>query len=334
MRQRAGESVSPVEVFMSKWMFTVGAAIILGGACDIKDRFSEFDCPQKVTSCRMVYTAFYGYQRACNSVCADQAVAFQQGGDGDDGADDESRAQERGDGEEMEPAAATPGAAPERNLGAAAAPDMTRYSAFDSPCVRDSQCGPGKCMGGNCYYGCQSDAQCGSGDRCAVESGVRICLPDPNPPVVCTRSAQCDDGFLCLNGGCRQSCTSTEQCTNLLDRCGSGVCLPDRRPLGECVVNSECDDGLVCLDGACVAACPAEEEGGVCLAELTPRGPSSPATELPAPSEPQTPGDGSEDTDSGEAGSSEPEAPETEEPDEPESEGTPPDAGAPISTIE
>jgi hypothetical protein len=333
---------------MSKWLFAVGAAVILGGACDMKDnRFSEFDCPETLTSCRVVYSAFYGYQRVCGKACVNQAVASGAAGRGaDDRDDDDARAEESSNADVMETATAAPGAASGRNLGAAAAPDMTRYSAFEGPCLRDSQCGPGKCLSGSCYYGCQSDAQCGSGDRCAVESGVRICLPDPNPPVLCTRSAQCDDGFLCLNGGCRQSCTSTEQCTNLLDRCSSDVCLPDRRPLSECVVNSECDDGLVCLDGACVPACPAEQDGGICLSEPTPREPMSPAPETPAPNEPQ---DGSESTssepgdedptpdepapeddeasdDNGETGESDPEVPEPEE--------TPPDAGVPIPIIE
>jgi hypothetical protein len=334
---------------MSKWVFAVGAAVILGAACeDMRDRFQQFDCPETLTSCRVVYSAFYGYQRACSKTCANQIVPWGAAGGGADDGDraDDARAEESSNPDAIEAAAATPGAASGRNLGAAAAPEMTRYSAFDGPCERDSQCGPGKCLSGNCYYGCQSDAQCGSGDRCAVESGVRICLPDPNPPVLCTRSAQCEEGFMCLNGGCRQSCTSTEQCDNLLDRCSSGVCLPDRRPLSECVVNSECDDGLVCLDGACVPACPAERDAGVCLAEPTPNGSTLPAPETPQPTEPQG---GSEDTAS-EPGDDDPTPDEpAAEDDEPsddddetgdsdpevsDPEGTPPDAGVPIGLIE
>jgi len=137
---------------------------------------------------------------------------------------------------------------------------------------------------GDCYYGCHSDAQCGSGDRCSQETGARVCQPDPNPPVACTRTAQCAEGFACLNGGCRQQCTSTEQCTNLLDRCGSGVCVPDRRPISECVLNSECEEGLVCLDGSCVPACPEPSDAGVCLAEPPPL-----LSGAPSPGGPQAP---------------------------------------------
>jgi Cys-rich repeat protein len=132
-------------------------------------------------------------------------------------------------------------------------------------------------MEGDCYYGCQSDLQCGSGDRCAVEQGTRICLPDPNPPVTCTRSAQCSAGHVCLNGTCLQSCTETEQCKNLVDRCASGVCQPDRRPLGQCVLTSECAAGFVCLDGACVGACTEVGDAGVCLPGASPAPISTPA---------------------------------------------------------
>jgi hypothetical protein len=333
---------------MMKRVFALSLAITWGGACTMKDDLSNLGCSEMLTSCRMAYSGFYGYQRVCSTACADQLVGFQRARDDDDDDDrddQDDEVAEREAGASGEGTNAAPAGLSERDLGAAAVPDLTRYSAFESPCERDSQCGPGQCMEGNCYYGCQSDAQCGSGDRCSVESGVRICLPDPNPPVECTRSAQCDDGFTCLNGGCRQTCASTEQCDNLLDRCGSGVCLPDRRPLGECVVNSECGDGLVCLDGACVPACPAEPEaGGVCLAEPPPRGPEPSAPETPAASESETPvqteqpaEEGSEegeeqpsDDGTGSADSDDQDG----ETDDPASEGTTPDAGAPFPIIE
>jgi hypothetical protein len=336
---------------MNKWVFAVGATIMLVGACTLDDGgWPPLGCEQAVTNCRVIHSDFYGYRRACSTTCEQQSGSQQEAnGDGASAASkDDPGAKKKAE------TAAAP-AAVERNLGAAPAPDTTRYSAFEGPCVRDSQCGPGKCTGGNCYYGCQSDAQCGSGDRCSVESGVRVCLPDPQPPVKCTRSAQCDDGSTCLDGGCRQTCTSTEQCNNPLDRCGSGVCLPDRRPLGECVVNSECDHGLVCLDGACVPACPAEEDGGVCLAEAIPPSPGLPESELPARGQPETPaqieppaesngesgGGGSElgegtgeATPSSDGESAEADQPPGVDPNQPEADESNPDAGTPISIIE
>jgi hypothetical protein len=261
---------------MSNRVITVGAAILLGGCTT--EGLPDYGCQNTVTSCRVVQSAFYGYERACSTTC----TTYGNGGRGQ-GDDDDDDAKDEGKDDVAiveNNAAASTAAQPNRNLGAAPAPDMTRYSAFEGACERDSQCGPGKCVSGNCYYGCQSDAQCGSGDRCSVESGVRVCMPDPNPAVQCTRTAQCDEGHACLNGGCRQTCASTEECKNMLDRCSGGFCVPDRRPLGECVVNSECGEGLVCLDGSCVAACADQADGGACLGE--------PSQQQPAP-EGQTP---------------------------------------------
>jgi hypothetical protein len=81
-----------------------------------------------------------------------------------------------------------------------------------------------------------------------------------------------------------ESCTETEQCTNLVDRCASGVCQPDRRPLGQCVLSSECAHGFVCLDGACVAACAEAGDAGVCLPGATPAPISTPAVPEQPPS--------------------------------------------------
>lgn len=236
------------------------AIALLAGGCQspFKDRRLD-TCEVTRRECRLYYSVSSGYGRYCSSAsspCQDDSLKMP------------ASVADAGAG------VATPvlGEQPlgERvDQGAAALPDARRFSAFEIACTRDSQCGPGKCIDGECFYGCQSDAQCGSGDRCSVESGTRICLPDPNPPVQCTRTAQCASGSLCLNGSCRQSCSETEQCSNLLDRCASGICQPDRRPLGQCVLNEECPVGSVCLDGACVDACASTPDGGVCLA---PRG--------------------------------------------------------------
>jgi hypothetical protein len=294
---------------MSNRAIIVGVAILLGGACTGTESLSDFACQDTVTSCRVVQSAFYGYQRACTTTCTTFGNSTRnRDADADDDAKAEAETATASTSSAQTSEAPSAVAAPSKNLGAAPAPEMTRYSAFEGKCERDSQCGPGKCVSGSCYYGCQSDAQCGSGDRCSVESGVRVCMPDPNPAIECTRSAQCDDEQACLNGGCRQTCSSTEECTNTLDRCASGFCVPDRRPLGECVVNSECDDGLVCLDGSCVPACPSEEQAdGVCLAErsrpaLQPLPEDQTPSELPTPSAPEAPSDeAGEATPSGDA---------------------------------
>lgn len=288
---------------MSNRLIIVGAAILLGGGCTGMESLSDFACQDTVTSCRVVQSDFYGYQRACTTTCTTFGnTARNRDADDDDDAKEAENDVSTVSASSAQTSAEAPASKqPSKNLGVAPAPDGVRYSAFEGACERDSQCGPGKCVSGSCYYGCQSDAQCGSGDRCSVESGVRVCAPDPNPAIECTRTAQCGEEQACLNGGCRQTCTSTEQCTNLLDRCSSGFCVPDRRPLGECVVNSECDDGLVCLDGSCVPGCPPDEqEGGVCLAEpsrpgLQPVPEEQTPNALPPPSTPETPSDGADE---------------------------------------
>ena len=273
---------------------------LFGVACEMRDDFPGYDVCS-VDRCRVAYTPI-GYQRQCSPPppgcyappvqSSPQSAALEGGA----GAAQPSPSAAGG-------AAAGVSAAPSATtspLDMAGTPGTRRYSAFEIRCERDSQCGPGRCIEGDCYYGCHSDAQCGSGDRCAADTGTRICLPDPNPAVECTRTAQCKSGFACLDGACRQSCDTTEDCDNILDRCGSGVCLPDRRPLGECVFNSECGEGLVCLDGTCVAACAPDETDGVCLDSQSPRLPppaapaagDDPPSSEEAPSSPQLPAPG------------------------------------------
>jgi hypothetical protein len=133
---------------------------------------------------------------------------------------------------------------------------VQRDTPFDIPCIRDNQCGSGSCVNGLCFYGCSTDENCGSGDRCSVETGRRICSPDPSPPLECSRSSDCGEGLVCLNAACRQACTITADCNNLLDRCRDGICEADRRPIAQCVLSSECAPGQSCLDGSCVNRCP------------------------------------------------------------------------------
>lgn len=263
-----------------RWSIIGVGALLASGSCELANDHESDYCSNTHRECHLSYSAAYGYQRYCSSIASpcDPQLSVQP--------NRPSTAVDAGVRPSATPATSgTAARAPE--LGPAPLPQGQRYSAFDEPCQRDSQCGPGKCSEGACYYGCQSDSQCGTGDRCAVEQGTRICLPDPNPPVACTRSAQCSAGQVCLNGTCMQSCTETEQCTNLVDRCASGVCQPDRRPLGQCVLSSECAAGFVCLDGACVGACTEAGDAGVCLPGAkpvpvgTPAHPEQPPASIP-----------------------------------------------------
>ena len=256
---------------------TVIVVALLASGCQPElDNRRYNSCEVTRKECRLYYSVSSGYGRYCaaaSSPCPDDSVK-QPSGTADAGTPAPAPA----------PLAnSAPVPKDTTDEGAAALPDARRFSAFEIACTRDSQCGPGKCIAGECFYGCQSDAQCGSGDRCSVESGTRICLPDPNPPVRCTRTAQCASGMLCLNGSCRQTCSETDQCSNLLDRCASNVCQPDRRPLGQCVLNEECPAGSVCLDGACVDACANTPDGGVCLAPRRDEGKPAVNEQTPRP---------------------------------------------------
>lgn len=136
--------------------------------------------------------------------------------------------------------------------GSAGASQAGRIPRLNFSCVRDTQCGAGECSSGICYVACESDADCGTGDRCSVESGRRICMPDPNPAVRCDESAICTSVQTCVNGTCHDPCSTDTDCKNLQDRCTNQLCFPDRRPIAECVLNVECAADLVCLNGRCV----------------------------------------------------------------------------------
>jgi hypothetical protein len=269
------------------WLIAAGCVLTVGSACRVQDQDSQSDsCVITRRECHVVYSPTYDYDRYCSTddyPCDPPSSSPKTPSSNSAHADAGTHTTA---GAASSAAATSAQAHPEGQSGAAPLPDTRRYSAFDEACTRDSQCGSGKCISGECFYGCQSDAQCGSGDRCAVETGTRICEPDPNPPVECTRTAQCQTGFECLNGSCRQTCSTTEECTNVVDRCASGVCQPDRRPLGQCVLDQECGPGLVCLDGACVSACAeAAGDGGVCLD--SPTAPGVTATVKPSSAEPR-----------------------------------------------
>lgn len=127
-----------------------------------------------------------------------------------------------------------------------------RIRRFNFPCIRDTQCGAGDCVLGECFTSCEADTECGTADRCSVESGRRICMPDPNPPVRCDQSQDCSASQACVNGACHDRCDVDTDCVDAQDRCVQGFCFPDRRPIAECVLNVECPSGLVCLDARCV----------------------------------------------------------------------------------
>jgi hypothetical protein len=148
--------------------------------------------------------------------------------------------------------AAAGGSSASSGVAVGASASGRRMRRLDMSCQRDTQCGPGQCIDGQCFDGCTLDDNCGTADRCSVETGRRLCMPDPNPEVRCEASSECMTGQTCVDGACHPPCSADTDCVNPEDRCLHSLCFPDRRPIVECVLNLECTKGLVCLDGRCI----------------------------------------------------------------------------------
>jgi Dickkopf N-terminal cysteine-rich region len=190
--------------------------------------------------CYLEYTPGYGYERVCEwtidpVICVDLV---------DD--DYESRPRRyRNSASYVDGPSSTPGE-PEPANAASEQPEP----GSDIPCTRDGQCGTGVCLEGECFYGCEEDTDCGTGDACLLVSTASVCQVPAEPEVECTRSVECGNAQLCLNAACHDSCETTADCTNALDRCAGGVCVPDRSVVSECLLDRECGAGQ-CIDASC-----------------------------------------------------------------------------------
>jgi hypothetical protein len=197
--------------------------------------------------CYLEYTPGYGYERVCEWT-VDPLVCVDLDDDDDDRAPPRySSRPASGSGassSSTDPPLASSGQPPRSS-----APDV----GTDIPCSRDGQCGTGLCIEGECFYGCLMDNDCGTGDVCSVVSSTTVCQAPAEPTVECTRTAECGNAQLCLNAVCHDSCETTEDCRNPLDRCDGSICLPDRSVVSECLLDRECPDGKVCIDASCQA---------------------------------------------------------------------------------
>jgi Dickkopf N-terminal cysteine-rich region len=197
--------------------------------------------------CYLEYTPGYGYERVCEWT-VDPLVCVDLGADADGRpARYSSRPSSSSSGASSSSTDSTsqPSGPPPRS----SAPDV----GTDIPCSRDGQCGTGLCIEGECFYGCLSDVDCGTGDVCSVVSSMTVCQAAAEPTVECTRTAECGNAQLCLNAVCHDSCETTEDCGNPLDRCDGSICVPDRSVVSECLLDRECALGEVCIDASCRA---------------------------------------------------------------------------------
>jgi Cys-rich repeat protein len=197
--------------------------------------------------CYLEYTPGYGYERVCEWT-VDPLVCVDLGDDDYDGRPprySSTPVNSSGGSAGSTSTSGSPSGPPPRST----APDV----GTDIPCSRDGQCGTGLCIAGECFYGCLSDSDCGTGDVCSIVSSTTVCQAPPEPTVECTRTAECGNAQLCLNAVCHDSCDTTEDCRNPLDRCDGSICVPDRSVVSECLLDRECADGEVCIDATCQA---------------------------------------------------------------------------------
>ncbi|MEZ4431862.1 MAG: hypothetical protein R3F65_05570 [bacterium] len=114
-----------------------------------------------------------------------------------------------------------------------------------------------------CVPRCQSDAECGDGNHCEVDSG--LCAPgagDPNPlGAFCAGDGDCQSGD-CLEAAGWSNGYCTEGCRGDGD-CGGGVCATAAgadRCLAGCDVDLDCRAGYICDEGGCRAPCQADSD--------------------------------------------------------------------------
>ncbi len=93
--------------------------------------------------------------------------------------------------------------------------------------------------------GCQSTADCATGEVCSNGTCVRA------PPPQCTSTAQCAAGNVCQAGVCvpvtPPQCQADSDCSRG-EVCQGGACVP---PAPQCSSNAQCPIGWVCQGGSC-----------------------------------------------------------------------------------
>lgn len=203
-------------------------------------------------ACYLEYTPGYGYERVCEwtvdpLICVDL--------DEDDDEPRYTRYPRRGvsSGGATSSSGGTGGAVSGEEPSTQEPPIPPPGVGTEIECTRDGQCGTGLCSEGLCFYGCADVSECGTGDVCEAVEGVSICQAPLEPAVQCTRSAECGNTQVCLNAACHDSCQTTSDCSNALDRCLDSICVPDRSIVSECLLDRECAEGQVCIDASCQA---------------------------------------------------------------------------------
>jgi hypothetical protein len=243
--RQAATLARPLQFLLPMLRKFVLPILVLGAAACVVHADDDGCSYEDEYVCYLEYTPGYGYERVCEW-SVDPLVCIDFDDDYDDGRPPRysSTGSSSSSSSSTEPTMPPSGPPPRGS-----APDV----GTDIPCNRDGQCGTGLCIDGECFYGCLADGDCGTGDVCSVVTSTTICQAAAEPTVECTRTAECGNAQLCLNAVCHDSCDTTEDCSNPLDRCDGSICVPDRSVVSECLLDRECPTGQVCIDASCQA---------------------------------------------------------------------------------
>jgi hypothetical protein len=123
-------------------------------------------------------------------------------------------------------------------------------------CTTDAECSGStpKCDQGTCVAACDPNASpdtCGAGYYC--NNGA--CVVDTRPQPNCGSAAQCLSNQVCLDGFCRYSCGTDQDCKLIDARIGycaaDKTCRDAQEAQAQCVDSSGCPSGQLCISNTC-----------------------------------------------------------------------------------
>ncbi len=124
-------------------------------------------------------------------------------------------------------------------------------------CVRNSECGGGACVNGECVDSCTQSSDCGTYEICRKASGQTTGLCEQ---IECRRSADCSPGNVCVEARCEAACATNGDCSAGYTCTNSGFCEED--PDVQCRLTAECARDEICDDGECKSGCSCNQDCG------------------------------------------------------------------------